>query len=125
MRVVFYSVWGKMRTAARETAPKIVLKYCSKEIGKKDSIYVILVKGEYMQSRIHFLIESSSWSHETSASHEKKIITMKDFSAFLDMRDRRIGLIKSAPKNIYLKTCPASFPRAKTASFLLPTLDSF
>ena len=43
-----------MRTAARETAPQIVLKYFSKVVGRKDSIYVILVEGEYMQSRIYF-----------------------------------------------------------------------
>ena len=30
---------------------------------------------------------------------------MKDFSAFLGVR---IGLMKSAPENICLKTCPAS-----------------
>ena len=123
--VGFYTVLGNKRPAARGTASQIVLKYCSKEVGRKDSIYVILVKGEYMQSRIHFLIESSSWSHETSSSHEKRIITTKDFSSFLLMRDIKIGLIQSAPENIYLKTCPASLPRAKTASFLLSTLDSF
>ena len=45
---------------------------------------------------------------------------MKNFSAFLDMT--RIGLIRSTPENIYLKTCPASFPRAQSASSLLSTL---
>ena len=69
-------IWGKMKTITQGIAFHIALRQCSKEIGKKDSIYVILVKGEYMQSRIHFLIESSSWSHETSASQEKKIITI-------------------------------------------------
>ena len=42
-------IWGKMRTVARETAFQIALRNCSKEVGGKVSIYVILVKGEYMQ----------------------------------------------------------------------------
>ena len=39
-----------MRTAARERAPQIALRNCSKEVGEKDRMYVILVKGEYVQS---------------------------------------------------------------------------
>ena len=38
-----------MRTEAWERA----LRNCSKEVGGKVSIYVILVKGEYMQSNIY------------------------------------------------------------------------
>ena len=37
-----------MRTIAQETAFQIALRNCSKEV-KKVSIYVILVKGEYIQ----------------------------------------------------------------------------
>ena len=33
--------------------------------------------------------------------------------------------MKLTPENIYLKTCPASFPRAWSASFLLSTLNFF
>ena len=40
-----------MRTAARETESQIALRNCSKVASEKVSIYVILVKGEYMQSR--------------------------------------------------------------------------
>ena len=39
-----------MRTVAWETVPQIALRNCSKEEERKDSIYVILVKGEYMHS---------------------------------------------------------------------------
>ena len=39
-----------MRTVPGEIAPQIALRNCSKVGGGKDSIYVILVKGEYMQS---------------------------------------------------------------------------
>ena len=41
-----------MRTAARETVPQIVLRNCSRNVGgvAKFNIYVILVKGEFMQS---------------------------------------------------------------------------
>ena len=39
-----------MRTIAQETVFQIALRNCSKEVGGKISIYVILVKEEYMQS---------------------------------------------------------------------------
>ena len=54
---------------------------------------------------------------------------MKDFSALLDIR--RIGLIKLAPENTYLKTCPTSLhtltpPRHRHSSvqLLSPVLIS-
>ena len=50
-------IWGKMRTAAWETAFQIPLRNCSKEVGGKVGIYVILVRGEYMQSSAYFLAE--------------------------------------------------------------------
>ena len=58
-------IWGKMRTAAWETAPQIVLRNCSKEAKGKVSIYVILVMGKYMQSSKHIFFQ-------ISASHEKQ-----------------------------------------------------
>ena len=50
---------GKLRTAAWDTAFQIALINCSKEVGGKVSIYVILLKGEYMQSSsyIFFFLE--------------------------------------------------------------------
>ena len=42
-------IWSNVRTAAQETAPQIALRIYFKEVGGKDRIYVILVKGEYMQ----------------------------------------------------------------------------
>ena len=48
-----------MRTIAWETAPKISLRNSSKEAGGggKVSIYVILLKGEYIQSAAYFFTE--------------------------------------------------------------------
>ena len=46
-----------MRTIAWETAFQIALRNCSKEAGGKGSIYVILVKGEYIQSSTYFFAE--------------------------------------------------------------------
>ena len=43
-----------MRPANWETAPQITLRNCSKEAAGEDSIYVILLKGEYMQSGPYF-----------------------------------------------------------------------
>ena len=70
------------------------LKICSKEAKGKDSIYMILVKGEYMQSSVYVYVcvcvyvyiyiyifvcvcvcvcvKSFFWSHEAPASHEKE-----------------------------------------------------
>ena len=67
-----------MRTAARETASQIALRNCSKEAGGKVSIYVILVKGAYMQSSPYFFTEGFFYS-------QGAVVTMKDFSVFLDM----------------------------------------
>ena len=39
----------------------------------KEGIHVILVKGEYMQSNTHFLVEGFHWSREASASHKKQL----------------------------------------------------
>ena len=47
-----------MNSAAWEMAPQKALRNCSKEVRVKDSVYVILVKGEYMQSCTYFLVES-------------------------------------------------------------------
>ena len=63
---------GKLRTAAWDTAFQIALRNCSKEVGGKVSIYVILLKGEYMQSssyiffffRRFLLVMRSSHHHE-------------------------------------------------------------
>ena len=66
-----------MRSAAWVTAPQIALRDCSEEVG--ESIYVILVTVDFMPiNNILFL-----W--KVSASREK-VITMEDFSAFLDIR---------------------------------------
>ena len=43
-------IWGNMKTAAWETEPQIVLRDCSKDVWAKESVYVMLEKGEYMQS---------------------------------------------------------------------------
>ena len=43
-----------MRTIAWETAFQIALGNCSREVAGKVSIYVMLVKGEYMQSSTYF-----------------------------------------------------------------------
>ena len=58
-----------MRTVAQETAPWIALRNCSKEAGEKASIYVLLVKEEYMQLSTYFcrrflLVMRSSYHQE-------------------------------------------------------------
>ena len=61
-------IWGNMRTVAQETASQIALRNCSKEVGGKVCIYVILVKGEYMQSSTYFLKNvAASYEEQTSS----------------------------------------------------------
>ena len=57
-----------------------------------------------------------------STSHEKQSSSCRILVLW---RNKRNGLIKLAPENIYLKTCPASFPQAQSASFLLSPLSAF
>ena len=59
-----YLTWGKGRTVAQETAFQIALRNCSEDAGRKHN--VILVKGEYMQSRTYFL-------QKVSASHVEQL----------------------------------------------------
>ena len=57
-----------------DRAPQILLRNCSKEVVGKDSIYVILVKGEYRKSSTNFFFFVGSFclSHEVSASPKKQ-----------------------------------------------------
>ena len=50
-------LFGANETAARETAPQVALRNCSKVAAGKVSIYVVLVKREYMQSNTYFFAE--------------------------------------------------------------------
>ena len=45
---VNFFIWASMKTVAWEIVAQIILRDCSREIEGKDSIYVILVKWEYM-----------------------------------------------------------------------------
>ena len=59
-----------MRTGAWETAPQIALRNCSKEVeGREDSVYVILVKGEYMDNAIKARIFCRSFLLVMRTSH--------------------------------------------------------
>ena len=62
-------IWGKMRTITQETAFQIALRNCSKEVGGKISIYVILVKWKYMQSSTYAFQKVSADLMKVTASH--------------------------------------------------------
>ena len=70
-----------MKTIAWGTVYQIALRNCSKELERKASMYVILVKREYTKIKHSFQI---FFLKKVSASPEDFI--MKDFSAFLDMK---------------------------------------
>ena len=78
LQVKFYL--GKMRTIAWESAFQIALRNCSKEAGGKVSIYMFLVKGEYAQS------STTLFFVHVFLLVVRTVNTLKDFSAFLDMR---------------------------------------
>ena len=47
-------MWSKTRTAAWETAFQIALRNCSKDVGERSVLYMILVKEAYVQLSSHF-----------------------------------------------------------------------
>ena len=68
--VELHFIWGKIRTIAQETAFQIALRNCSKQAMGKVSLYMILVKQEYMQSSTYFLQKVSAGLVKIAASHE-------------------------------------------------------
>ena len=91
-RCTTWKLWVKFYLGQKEDcspgdSTSKALRNCSKEIAGKDSIYVILVKGEYMRPRISFFVESFSWKDLM-----KLLLVMRNnrhhegFSVFLDLR---------------------------------------
>ena len=72
-----------MRTVAPETAPQIALRNCFKEVRGKVSIYVILVKGECMQSNTYFFCGRFLLVLRSSCHHEK----FQCFSRYEEMQE--------------------------------------
>ena len=127
-------IWGKMRTATRETAPQIILRNCFKEVVGEDqeSRYKIWWRQSSMQSdfgegkvqcnqilvKAKFNAIKRLFYKRFSASHEELLSSWRDsvqrlgsWSQFLKISNHR-------------KTCSASFPGAWSASLLHPELLS-
>ena len=73
VRVANCFIGGKIRTAARETAPQIALRNCSKEAAGKDKIYL-----DFGYERVHaikliFFQEVSASRMKLSTSHEEQL----------------------------------------------------
>ena len=100
-------IWGKMRTATQEAASQIALRECSKAAVGEGQYIRFWWRGSSIPWSIHFtkgfLLVTRIWRH-----HE-------GFNASLDMRRKRVEIIKSVPKN-YLKTCPTRFPGSQSVS---------
>ena len=77
LKITFYS--DKMKTVAGRTAFQTALRSFSKEAEGKVSIYVILVKGVYMQSSTYFFCRRFLLVTRRTRRHE-------GFQGFLDMR---------------------------------------
>ena len=89
----------------------------------KVSIYVILVKWECMQSNTYiprFLLVSWSfcWSQGI-------VVTMKEFSAFLDMGWYKNWAHKISSWKCLSEDLSCQFSQVQSASFVLSTLNSF
>ena len=93
-------IWGKMWTIAWETVPQLAPRNCSKEVERKVSIHVVLVRRQYMQSSTFFW----EWFYLSRGA----VITVKDFSAFIDTRRYKTWAHKIGSWK-YLKICSASF----------------
>ena len=80
-----------MRTAAQETAPLIVLRNCSKEVGEKVSIiYVILVKGEIHAVK-HIVFQKAFMSLTKLLLVTRNSYHLEGFSPFLENWAHKIG----------------------------------
>ena len=75
-------IGGKIRTAARETAPQVALRNCSEEAARKDRIYL-----DFGYERVHaiklifFQELSASWM-KLSTSHEEQLSTWRILVVF-------------------------------------------
>ena len=69
MKKIYYKsyelnfIGGRMRTTGQQTAPQIALRNCSIVVGAR-SVFMILVKGEFMQSST-YLTERFSAGHRS------------------------------------------------------------
>ena len=107
-------IWGKMRTAAWEIQPQTALRNCSREVRGKDSIHVILVKGEYVQSSTFFC---RKFLLRNNCHHEG----FQCFSRYDEIQE--LGSQKQLLRiSDYLKICPAGFPAECLISALHPEL---
>ena len=85
-RVRFY--WGKVKTAALETAPQIALRDCSKEVVGEGQYVRFWWRGSSVQIR-RLLYKGFS------ASHYELVPPWRDLALFYTWRDARIGIMKS------------------------------
>ena len=111
-----------MRTSVWETALQTALRNWTKEAGGKVSIYIcFLVKGE-----IHAIQHISFQKISINAGITKPLLVTRSsrhhegFWCFSIYGEIQEGLIKSAPDNIYLKTCLSDFPQARTPYLFSP-----
>ena len=65
--------------------------------------------GVHLQSSTYFFVENFCWSWETSSSHKKQLLHMKDFSAFLDMRRYKNWAHKISSHEYLFEDLPCQF----------------
>ena len=137
MRAVSCFIWSKMKTASWQTAAQIALRNCSKEVGGRSYICDFGIGGVHAIKHTH----THTHTHTYIYIFNKRFllvswrlllamkITMKDFSAFLDMRrykDWAYKMVSWKYLTIWRPVLPvSSLPWAQSAPFLCSTLNSF
>ena len=77
-------IWSKMRTASQETALQIALRKCSKEVRNR-SVCMKFWRRENTCNQVCIFPEGFWQSGEAFCQSQGTVITVKDFSAFLNL----------------------------------------
>ena len=154
VRAVSCFIWSKMKTASWQTAAQIALRNCSKEVGGRSCIcdfgiggvhaikhkYIYILLYIYIYYIIYIYIYIYLYIYIYIYINKRFLlvswrlllvmkITMKDFSAFLDMRrykDWAYKMVSWKYLTIWRPVLPvSSLPWAQSAPFLCSTLNSF
>ena len=116
-------IGGKMKNSPGDSTFHTALRNCKRGRGNSQNISDFGEGGVHSTKHIFFQKVSTNLVKPSLVTRNS--VTMMDFSAFLDMRRYKNWAHKISSWDIYLKTCPTSFPWAQSASFLVPTLNSF
>ena len=94
-------IWGKMRTAAKETAPQIALRNCPKEVGWR-SVYIWFCRRGNICIKHIFFPKVSASLMTVTAGPKEPTSPWRTLVLLYIWGDIRIGLINHSPETILL-----------------------